>query len=98
VNAAPWLDSPRVAASPPCGSTGAAAVRQRGAVGAAAALRRAHRWHLAAGVLGLACFALEDPARERAGCGWAHAAWHCLACASVSGYNALLVAQEAAVA
>jgi len=58
----------------------------------------AHRRHLAAGALGLACFALEDAARERAGCGWAHAAWHCLACASVSGYNALLAAQEAAAA
>ena len=54
------------------------------------ALRRAHRAHLALGGLGLACFALEDGLRDRAGCGWAHAAWHCLSCASVAGVNALL--------
>lgn len=53
-------------------------------------LRRAHRAHLALGGLGLACFALEDRVRHRAGCGWAHAAWHCLSCASVAGVNALL--------
>ncbi len=98
MSAAPWHDSPGGTAAPPCGSAGAAAERRRGWAGAAAALRRAHRRHLAAGALGLACFALEDAARERAGCGWAHAAWHCLACASVSGYNALLAAQEAAAA
>ena len=56
----------------------------------AQALRQAHRAHLALGGLGLACFALEDRVRHRAGCGWAHAAWHCLSCASVAGVNALL--------
>lgn len=55
-----------------------------------AALRRAHRRHLALGGLGVACFALEDVARDQLACGFVHAAWHCLACYGVAGVNALL--------